>query len=353
MNNDLHEQLRRIREKIGRYRGSGINEEDTRPSLIDPLLSALGWDTTERDEVRRGFRLQSNDNPVDYALIILGKPLLFLEAKSLDSNLDDRKWSRQIMVYATEAGVGWIVLTDGNEYRIYNSHAKVPVDEKMFRRVRIEDDHARTLETLLLLSKESIQRDKMGPLWQVHHVDRKVRETLERLFTPEPDPSLISLIQGQVGDFSESDVKASLMRAQIRFEFPVEPEFTPLNALQQSMVARTRYGIPAPTTKRRYDVSLIQLIEAGLVKSPLQLEHSRNGQRLVAQLESNGTITWEGKRYNSPSGAGDAALTSVKGRTSKGANRSTDGWGFWSFKDHDGVLKALDVLRQRYLATSK
>ena len=36
------------------------------------------------------------------------------------------------MGYAIVAGVEWVVLTDGNEYRIYNTHAPVPVAEKLF-----------------------------------------------------------------------------------------------------------------------------------------------------------------------------------------------------------------------------
>ena len=37
------------------------------------------------------------------------------------------------MGYASVAGVEWVVLTDGNEYRIYNSHATVPVEEKLLK----------------------------------------------------------------------------------------------------------------------------------------------------------------------------------------------------------------------------
>lgn len=71
--------------------------------------------------------------------MVLREPRLFIEAKSLGENLDVRRWANQIMGYASVAGVEWVVLTNGDEYRIYNSHAAVPVDEKLFRVVRVSD----------------------------------------------------------------------------------------------------------------------------------------------------------------------------------------------------------------------
>ena len=59
--------------------------------------------------------------------------VLFIEAKALDENLDDRRWAGQIIGYAMQAGVEWVVLTNGDEYRIYNAHAPVAFEGKLFR----------------------------------------------------------------------------------------------------------------------------------------------------------------------------------------------------------------------------
>ena len=63
---------------------------------------------------------------------------LFVEAKALGGNLNDRRWANQIMGYAAVAGVEWVVLTNGDEYRIYNSHATVPVEQKVFRTTDVD-----------------------------------------------------------------------------------------------------------------------------------------------------------------------------------------------------------------------
>jgi len=118
-----------------RERKETIGEQNTKAALIDPLLSSLGWDLQEIDEVRREYRRKPQDNPVDYALFLTRTECLFLEAKSLEKDLSDRKWVSQNLAYATVVGVRWCVLTNGDEYRIYNAHAAVDVEEKLFRSV--------------------------------------------------------------------------------------------------------------------------------------------------------------------------------------------------------------------------
>lgn len=92
-----------IRKRIASYQGLGIHESDTRASLIDPMLNALGWRVGDLWQVRLEFRHRPTDNPVDYALMNRGKPRLFVEAKALGRNLDDPKWATP----AWRAWIGW------------------------------------------------------------------------------------------------------------------------------------------------------------------------------------------------------------------------------------------------------
>ncbi len=78
-------------------------------------------------------------------------PRLFIEAKALGENLGDDRWAKQIMGYAGVAGVPWIALTDGDEWRIYNSHAEMPFEQKLFSRVAVSSVGAVVFEILALL----------------------------------------------------------------------------------------------------------------------------------------------------------------------------------------------------------
>ena len=119
--------LAKLRNRIrhARNREEKIGEQNTKATLIEPLLSALGWDVEELDEVVREYKRKPQDKPVDYALFRLRSPRLFVEAKALDEDLTYRKWVSQTLGYATVVGVEWCVLTNGDEYRLFNAHAAV------------------------------------------------------------------------------------------------------------------------------------------------------------------------------------------------------------------------------------
>ena len=87
----LTDVLPRLRNRIQKIRNRKelVGEQNTKAALIDPLLSALGWDMEDIDEVSREYRRKPQDNPVDYALFMLRSPRLFVEAKGLEKDLSD------------------------------------------------------------------------------------------------------------------------------------------------------------------------------------------------------------------------------------------------------------------------
>src|SRR5215210_1734040 len=220
---DVLPTLRKRIQKI-RNRKENIGEQNTKAALIDPLLSALGWDIEDIDEVSREYRRKPQDNPVDYALFMLRSPRLFVEAKGLEKDLNDRKWISQILSYATVVGVEWCVLTNGDEYRLYNAHAPVEVEQKLFRVVRISDlaQEEYTFDTLELLSKEKMSDNLLNVLWKAHFIDRHVSAALAEILQNE-DADLIRLIRKRTPELSPLEIRESLTRADIRVDFPVVP----------------------------------------------------------------------------------------------------------------------------------
>lgn len=65
----------------------------------------------------------------------------------------------------------------------------------------------------------------------------------------------------------------------------------------------------------------------------IHAEHK--GKEFSAHVNADGTITYDGESYTSPSSAGKAAI-----------KKSVDGWTFWKFKK-DGTAVPLDELRGR------
>lgn len=362
----------RLRKKILGFqdRKELIVEENTKGALIEPLLSALGWDVQELDEVHREYKRKPKDKPVDYALFLNREPRIFIEAKALHEDLTNRKWASQIMGYAATAGVKWCVLTDGDEYRLLNAMAEVDVDEKLFRSIRIsisDQNLERTLQTLALLSKEKMaerlpasgQENLLNVLWNAHFVDRKVKGAAEALFRNE-DPALLRLLLKKTAGLKPADIRASLKRAiPIRIEFPEIPVTTrPAPAPNQSrlrerlsdrsrkapllsVVDKTRHKAPHST-----ETKLSDLIQSGLVQAPLQLEKEYKGVHLKAAIRTDGTVEFKGESYDSLSTAGGMARKSVIGSPPGRQYPQTNGWTFWKFCDPEtGKLIEIDSLR--------
>ncbi|MBF0612028.1 MAG: type I restriction enzyme HsdR N-terminal domain-containing protein [Magnetococcales bacterium] len=337
MNTNLDTTVRKLREQLQKIQGRSapISEEDTKRVLITPLLQALRWDVLDIDEVRNEFRSQPQDNPVDYALFLNRTPCLFLEAKATNHSLDERKWLSQIVGYAATAGVEWCVLTNGDEYRFYNAHAPVDADRKLFKKVAISDadQHQETVDTLELISKERMADKQINTLWQAHHVDSRVKAVLNEIL--QGDESLIRLIAKREPSLTQGDIRNSLQRADIKVTFPKSPlQTTPSSLAKVNQKSEQKYDVPVtPVKSPARRITMKDILDAGLLVAPVKLEAEHKKQTHLAQVEPDGTITFNGQSYKTLSGAGDTVVL-------------CNGWTFWKYRDQNGQLKNLDELRK-------
>jgi hypothetical protein len=342
---NLRETTEQVRDKILRYGKTkvSINEQNTKATLIQPVLRSLGWDVEDLDDVHMEYKERSADKPVDYALLLLRSPCAFVEAKALGSSLDDRKWANQIMGYASVAGVEWVVLTDGDEYRIYNSHATVPVDQKLFRTIRISDSSTDPAATLSLLSKELMRERELNHLWEMHFVDRQVQQALRNLFPSdgEPSDSVIRLLSRNLKLLGPSDIKASLRRIEVQISCPLtnEPQRKE-KPVEISTKEAPRKREPS-TANPAHQISLLHLINVGLIKTPLKLHKTFRGTKLFATVHADGRVEFNGQFFDSCSSAASAARGTVIGGTP-----ATSGWAFWKYDDAEGRSHPLDHLRR-------
>ena len=90
-------------------------------------------------------------------------------------------------------------------------------------------------------------------------------------------------------------------------------------------------------------MSLRELIEAGVIKPPLEIERCYKGQQFTARIDADGLVTFQGRTYNSLSVAGAMARAAALKRSSY---QATNGWIFWRLRDEAGKLVAMDTLRQ-------
>lgn len=344
----LTDTLEALRRRIHSASRRRMNEQNTKATLIEPLLRALGWDTEDVEEVVREYKGKRQRRPVDYGLLTRREPRLLVEAKQLGARLDDNRWASQIMGYASVAGVRWMVLTDGDEYRIYNTHAAVPIEQKLWRSVRVSDDAPVVQETLELLARDRLDENRIDALWQAHFVDRQVRRALTAAFESDDDRSLVNLVRKHAPKLTRPEVRASLRRCQVTLDFPLS---------HAELVKRARKSKERPARRRRKrkpdtkvtsqrQVSVLDLIEAGRIKAPMTIYRTYKKQRLTATIEKDGTIRFGKDRFTSLSLAGAAARASIVGTDKHGKNPPTNGWRFWCTDDVERGGTPIDELRQ-------
>ena len=114
------------------------NEMLTRYALIDPLLRELGWDTEDPDVAIPEYK--PGKGSADYALLNDGKPVMMLEAKKLDTPLQDAVI--QGINYCLMQGTNYLALTDGRRWEIYETHKPVPIYDKRVVAFDIKDQSA-------------------------------------------------------------------------------------------------------------------------------------------------------------------------------------------------------------------
>jgi predicted type IV restriction endonuclease len=135
----LNAAIEKARLAAERLRASGSgNEANTKALVIEPLLSALGWDLEDLEQVDREYRVYDN-TCLDYALKIEGRPRLFIEAKGVTKKLNDKGFIAQAVNYANNEGVQWCVLTNGVTYRVFKTNEPVAMEEKLLFEVDLAE----------------------------------------------------------------------------------------------------------------------------------------------------------------------------------------------------------------------
>jgi len=158
-----------------------MSEFDTISTLVEPLLEALGWNTRDPDEVQRGhtIRVGGKTEYVDIALKVNNRPVMFVEAKSIDTDLRT-DLAEQPIKYANMGGVNWCILTNGKEWRLYNAFWRIRgVEQKMFFELSI-NEFKENMEKLQLLSKGSMLSGKLDEEAELEHAKRMIFEWLRQ-----------------------------------------------------------------------------------------------------------------------------------------------------------------------------
>lgn len=160
--------LRRMNTIVEKGKEDGYNEADTRKIVTDILTSYLGWDQFENITAEQiiGSRY------ADFVIKKDGDELAVVEVKQIGLKLKDTHLN-QARQYATDEGIEWIILTNGDSWKVYRNVIEkgIPVVKHVFS-TTISDKEEKPSEKaqkLYYLSKESSRKHEIDDYY-----DRKV-----------------------------------------------------------------------------------------------------------------------------------------------------------------------------------
>ncbi len=154
---DFIEKLNDFSNRIERIKRNISTEEATKTSIILPFFQILGYDVFNPCEFVPEYTADAGvkkGEKVDYAIIINGEPLILVEAKSANTELNTKHISQLIRYFSvTKAKFG--ILTNGIKYQFYSDlEEQNKMDTVPFLEFDISHIKKETVEELKRFQKE-------------------------------------------------------------------------------------------------------------------------------------------------------------------------------------------------------
>ena len=182
------------------YKNSDYKEEQLKQEFINPFFKALGWDVDNESDAAPQYRdvifedsikVAGGTKAPDYCFTLAGRRMFFVEAKKPAVNVDrDKRFSYQLRRYAWSAKLPLSILTDFEEFAVYESRTRPKKDEK-----------ASTGRILYFTYKDYI--DKWDEIYNIFSkdavlkgsFDRYAESTKKKRGTSEVDDAFLSEIE--------------------------------------------------------------------------------------------------------------------------------------------------------------
>lgn len=130
--NDRELDEKRVREYVEQAQSTiesapQMQEATTKAAVLRDFLDLLNWEIPADTQLEYSVKAFNRTYKVDYALILEGTPVAFLEAKGVDTSLT-QKHRKQLQAYLKNEDVNWGILTNAKEYEFYRREV---VDSKV------------------------------------------------------------------------------------------------------------------------------------------------------------------------------------------------------------------------------
>ena len=245
---DFKDAILQLADRISKLKDNIKTEEATKNAFIMPMISALGYDVFNPLEVVPELDcdlVKKKGEKIDYAIIKDGVPILLIECKHIDQDLNLHDTQLQKYFVASNARFG--VLTNGIEYRFYTDLDKQNImDERPFLVVNMIDITEAEIEQLkkfhksyydveeilstaqelkymtdvkAILNKEFANPSKEFVKYIIRPIYQgQIKENVLDLFTPIVKKSIASIIKERIAEKLNLAIKTNDEPAPVQQE---------------------------------------------------------------------------------------------------------------------------------------
>lgn len=163
-------QIKKVKDDLKSYRRkylgkqfSELNESDTRFMTNWFLEHILGY--TELIEIKTEYRIKSEY--ADYVIQLNRKRHFVVEVKSISLDLNERHLKQSLM-YASNEGIDWILLTNGRQFQLYRVNFGKPVTTTLIYDIDLADadDFKKAHDYIWPLTKKAVEKNELEAFWK-------------------------------------------------------------------------------------------------------------------------------------------------------------------------------------------
>lgn len=191
-----------------------MDEANTKAAVLRDFLTLLDWEIPTNTQLEYSVKAFGQTYKVDYALVLDGTPVAFVEAKGADTSLTP-KHEDQLSSYMTNKNVSYGILTNGKQYRFFQRL----VDASEVNVQRVADVELNNLPDRLRIlrayTKSAIESDEakeiLGQINELRAARRTLEEQKDDLATALAD-MLTDRVSDTISSLAESQLKEMIDR---------------------------------------------------------------------------------------------------------------------------------------------
>lgn len=158
--------IKKYKKILSKAQSQDINESDTVTIITDMLQDVFGYE--KYSEITSEFAIKKTF--CDLAIKLDDTVKLLIEVKSAGMSLKDIHL-KQAVDYGANAGIDWVVLTNGVDWKIYKIIFSKPIDHELvyeFDFTQLNAKRQEDIEYLYMLSRESLNKTAKSNLQDFH-----------------------------------------------------------------------------------------------------------------------------------------------------------------------------------------